>query len=44
METLRRAKVKGFKNVRLLETDDNLAALRDRDDFRQLIRDLSPKP
>jgi hypothetical protein len=44
METLRRAKEKGFEDVRPLETEPALAPLRDRDDFRQLIRALRGEP
>ncbi len=41
VESLRRAKDKGFRNVRLLETDADLAPLRDRADFKQLLREIS---
>jgi tetratricopeptide (TPR) repeat protein len=43
-ETLRQAKGKGFKDVRLLETAATLAALRGRNDFQQLLRELRGKP
>jgi len=43
VETLRRAKAKGFADIRQLEAEAALAALHDRDDFRQLVRELRAK-
>jgi hypothetical protein len=40
MEWLKRAVASGWKNAQLLKTDPDLAALRNRDDFKQLIADL----
>jgi serine/threonine protein kinase len=40
---LRRAVAKGFKDVAYLKKDDNFAALRARDDFRALLKELEEK-
>jgi serine/threonine protein kinase/tetratricopeptide (TPR) repeat protein len=40
MEWLKRAVASGWKNAQLMKTDPDLAALRNRDDFKQLIADL----
>ncbi len=44
VEVLRRAIAKGFKDGRLLETDADLAPLRDREEYRQLLDGLRAKP
>jgi tetratricopeptide (TPR) repeat protein len=40
MELLRQAVAKGFRDVQLLKADDDLAAVRDREDFRALLAEL----
>jgi tetratricopeptide (TPR) repeat protein len=44
VETLRRAISKGFKDRHRVETEAALDALRGRDDFRQLLREIPKKP
>jgi serine/threonine-protein kinase len=44
VDVLRRAAEKGFKDRRLLDTDDAFAPLRDRDDYRRLLAGLGAKP
>jgi tetratricopeptide (TPR) repeat protein len=43
VELFRQAVDRGFKNVKLLKTDPTLNALRQRDDFRRLLRELEEK-
>jgi hypothetical protein len=47
MDALRAAVAKGFRKTQLLRTDDDLNALRSRDDFKKLLAQLEreqPKP
>jgi hypothetical protein len=47
MDVLRQAAAKGFGDVRLIQTDHDLDALRSRDDFKKLLAELEqkqPKP
>ena len=43
VELLRQAVGKGFKDVKHMKTDRDLDALRQRDDFRRLVRELEEK-
>jgi hypothetical protein len=43
VEVLRQAVAKGYKDAAHLKTDPDLAALRGRADFRQLVADLEAK-
>ena len=44
MATLRRAVAAGYSDVAHMRTDTDLDALRQRDDFQKLIKDLEAKP
>ena len=44
MQLLQQAVKAGFRDVTMLKMDHHLDALRDRDDFRQLQQELTPKP
>ena len=43
MAWLKQAVAAGYKNVEHMRKDKDLDALRDRDDFRQLLAELEPK-
>jgi hypothetical protein len=43
IEFLRRAVARGFENVAALKGDSDLAALRSREDFRQLVQEVEQK-
>jgi hypothetical protein len=43
MELLQRAVAKGFRDVGQVRRDDDLNALRDRDDFRKLLAEFGKK-
>jgi hypothetical protein len=44
VELLRQAVAKGFKDAEHLKKDTDLDPLRSRDDYKQLLQELQPKP